>query len=61
MRETVFFFLNERYLKLCVTMVTDSGNLTCSLAGLLEETLSLTELSDKACPFLLNRIMLKQK
>ena len=44
-----------------VTAVTCSVNLTCSLAGLPEETLSLTELSDSSCPFLLSPIMLREK
>ena len=63
MRETPSFqFQKERYLNSgSVTAVTYSVNLTCSLAGLPEETLSLTELSDSGCPFLLSPIMLKQK
>ena len=44
-----------------VTAVTYSVNITCSLAGLPEETLSLTELSDSGCPFLLSPIMLREK
>ena len=41
-------FITER--EVTVTAVTYSVNLTCSLAGLPEETLSLTELSEGSCP-----------